>query len=441
MEFIINTENFILNDKNYVDIKCTKPNESRNKTIIDFIQPNKEYKHNKIELNPQSTSSNFSDLIVNLNIKDDNQYIKNVYCNILSSNIKYLSILLYISNIYTILINKKDNSCNKILRIINKIKKIYSSFNIDLYNSDCDIYRLHKYIENRNIFFYSKYLELSKRKDETFEKLKNIKTYKDVYLPFRYVCKKDLVNMYNIVRDNNKTLYSKLSHNQPFDFSYHQTICQPLIVNSQNVCSLSNNIETLDNNKYIEITLHNPEKKKDYRVVNSNIDPSNKDTANYTNNIFLPKFLKTNSVPYHSSLEKYLEQKHLDSKEFTKKYKNVITKEGIWNSPEPISGNLDVDTLIKELKKRLPTIKQAIVDNYKVIKKCNYNDNMEGGLLNTLLDLCSESYSELNCEMHNGIKNSIKCFFINKIKINDNKPEIYDPIKYNFNNKIISVEG
>lgn len=409
MDFIINKNNFIFDlDKSDKPIKLDNLQPKKDITS-NILSKNKQFnkKYDSIDLkNNNSTTKNFSKLMLNISIyKGDTELIKNVYLNILENLVKYSIISNEISRMFILcydFINKleklpyqdKENqetiniASNQIISAIRNIKLYYKKLDVNLDKYPVSLYDLLRYVDNKNLEYFINYVQTQEISNKLLDKkLKENQLYTNVSIPISarikdYTDSKARIKDYTdskfkVIRDKNCILYSKYSKNQNSEYSFYQTICQPLIIdNGQAV--LSNNKEKLDSTKEYEITMTeaaDPIKNQLY-VINNNITDTD-NYVNFTKNIFLPKFLGNNSLPYDSALENYLLKKQetpdnkLLNNEYIKLFRRLYTENtNTWKTPEPISGELDIDIQILELEKRLRIINREVIHNYIRIQSC-----------------------------------------------------------------------
>ena len=405
MDFIINKNNFIFDsDKSNEPIKLD--NLPPKKNITDNIlsknkQFNKEY--DSIDLKNNNSTKNFSELILNISIyKGDTELIKNVYLNILENLVKYSIISNEISRMFILcydFINKletlphedKENqktiniASNQIISAIRNIKLYHKKLGVNLDKYPVSLYNLLRYVDNKNLEYFINYVKTQEISNILLDKkLKENQLYTNVSIPISARIKDYTEGKFEVIRDKNRILYSKYSKNQSSEYSFYQTICQPLIIdNGQAV--LSNNKEKINSTKEYEITMTeaaDPIKDQLY-VINNNITDTD-NYVNFTKNIFLPKFLGNNSLPYDSALENYLLKKKetpnnkLLNNEYIKLFRRLYTENNnTWKTPEPISGELDIDIQILELEKRLRIINREVIHNYIRIQSCKLPANLK----------------------------------------------------------------
>lgn len=423
--FINNKNNFVFNNTKKPPLLNTDDEiQTSKKSIIDLVNKDKKSaKINPIKIANVQTKSDFNNLIVNFNInKNDIDLIKNIYLHILENIVTYTMIFNEISRLFLlcILLTEKKTNENEIDFAIKNIKNYFKNFNINLDDSDILIYDLIKIIDNQNIFYFEKYIKIQELNLPFFNQNKNthINTnIKEIPLVIKYRNnpnkKKDPYYSFRFIKDKNQTNYSKYSYHQDREYSFYQTICQPLNIN--NNCLLENKLhssseskkhcyatlssdtkESLTTDQYSKYTYYNDknqEFKKESKVdtLTNNLFENN--SANFEDNIYLPKFLKKNELPYGDAVknklirentikQKFPSDDSLQKNELNIYYVNFFRQlytesTNTWKSPDPISGNLDIDIQIKELEKRLTLIKKSVINNFKQLSKTHKSNNID----------------------------------------------------------------
>ena len=412
--FIINKNNFAFTDTKKSTLLNTDDQvKTSKKSIIDVVNKDKKCaKSNPIKITNVETKSDFKTLLVNLNInKNDIDLIKNIYLNILQNIITYTIIFNEISHLFLLCILLKEKKTNekKIDSSIKNIENYFKNFNINLDDSDILIYDLIKIIDNKNLFYFEKYIKIQEINLPFFNQNKNkhINTdIKEIPLVVKYRNNpnnpKDPYYSFRFIKDKNQTNYSKYSFHQDREYSFYQTICQPL--NVDNNCFLENKLhsstesnkkcyatlgsnikESLTQDQYTKYTYnHDNTQESKVDTLTNNLFENN--SANFEDNIYLPKFLKKNELPYGDAVKNKLIKEDTFKKKFPIQHQNKLNEYYVdffrqlytestntWKTPEPISGNLDIDIQIKGLEKRLILINKSILYNFKLLKKKNKN--------------------------------------------------------------------
>ena len=397
MNFIINRNNFQFEKDITKPIELESDIKSKSSITNILINKNNIPKKKPIVLDDKITTKNFDMLLLNLDLnKNDKEFITKIYYNILENIVTYSILCLSISQLFLCcIVHSNDiNKSGEITSIVKRIKKLYCNYNIDLDTQKSSIYNVIKVVDNENIYNFKKYLETQNKHNQELEKKMKDGTliYENVSIPKKYLLIKDpngecinsaMYNFNKFIKDENHIKYSKYTKNQNREYSFYQTIAQPLVIENNN-CKLGNGNEELDNTQICEFNDSN-NTFKGFDIVNNKLD-NIYGSATYEPNIFLPKFLKNNTLEYNTALKNRLniiKQKNTPDK-IARHYENLFRKlyinsQDIWDSPPDISGDLDMDIQIKELEKRLKIIKIKTINNYKLLASMksefkNYKD-------------------------------------------------------------------
>jgi hypothetical protein len=125
-----------------------------------------------------------------------------------------------------------------------------------------------------------------------------------------------------------------------------------------------------------------------------------------------------------------------------------------WETPDPISGDLDIDILIKKLEEKLPIINRKIIQNYAILNKMKDKPVNEEGIFNIISEEnLNKEASKKIIDIQGGdytdklVLYKVKEFLdsidiIKENKFNVEKIETFKkPLKYSLNNnKIILSE-
>lgn len=395
MNFIINRNNFQFENDVIKPIELVEEIKSTKNIADTLISKNNVPKEKPIILDNKKTVKTFDSLLLNLDLnKNDKEFITKIYYNILENIVTYSILCLSISQLFLSCISHSlgDNKFTQIDSIVKRIKKLYGYYDIDLETQTSSIYDVIKVIDNNNIYHFKNYLKTQNKQNKIFEKKMKDGTliYNNVSIPKKYLLSKDpnsecsnsaMYNFNRIIMDENHIRYSKYTKNQNREYSFYQTIAQPLVVENNN-CKLGNGNEELDSTRFCEGNDSN-NTIKGFDIVNNKLS-NVYGTATYEPNILLPKFLKNNSLEYNTALKNHLKiikQNEGTIENINPYYENLFRKlyvnsRDTWKSPPDISGDLDMDIQISELEKRLKIINRKTIYNYKLLA------SMKDGLKN-----------------------------------------------------------
>jgi len=375
-----------------------------------FNKPTKKTKYVKSEPN---IKNNFQSVVIEGSlVKGDKEFIKKLYLHILE-NCYILSMVLYListldrlavaeniintdqQNDIEVVVAHVEVWLRKIGFDINK-QAIFKD-NVDVgctADSSLSLYDIIKVIHNTNLKFYRIYCKTEEKqfsKSDQFLTNENLDTKLypvDGYDEFKIrkyendCVKHELIaDNFQVIRDKNRIRYSSLSKNQSLDYSFYQTICQPLIFldqHNKNITISGKEKLTTDKPYCKGIVYKNKIYYEEENIVNNNlVEPRFKDIQ-FVEDIYLPKFSGYRELPYSKALlhKLLMESTYKEDEEkllglYITKFQKLYLGENntSFSKPEEIAGDLDLDSQIKALEKDIKLIKNRTNKNYNILSK------------------------------------------------------------------------
>lgn len=332
--------------KQFDDLSDTKSYED---LLLQSHTLSKKKKNKKISYN--STDKNYIQVMKHLLIpKNNNDFILKTFYRIVESrsNYTYMYYILtkMIHEYYFILIHQDDISyqshivskLDSIHKLNDLLKKRFNAYNIDITHISINFSDFVKMADNDNLIFFKKYCTI--QNIHTYSHIKNI-LYKNIDLPLCYTSGsyRDIYNRFII--DQHHTRYDPNIKLQKNEYSYYQTICQPIEWINRNNSKMANFY-----NNQTESLVHEPNnyicegntKHISKGITNINVD----DEVKHDDNIYMPKLTNNPSIPYAKGLRKSLQTDFQSEKEFQL---HILDKQ---NYSPPESG--EKLTLLEQIK-------------------------------------------------------------------------------------------
>jgi len=362
----------------------------------------------------KDSKADYNTLINNKYISiNTNEFILRTYYRIIEKTCTYVHLYYLIMKLiydYCMIEFKGDNYVDDIVEKIkkdiaentNRMKAIFMKLDLDLDVISFTFSNLVKILDNDNIIFFKKYCKI--QQINKYDHLKCL-LYNNIPKPICYRSIPDKPYFYNCIIDKNRLRYDKNIKLQTNEFSFYQTICQPLQIRryaeNGRLADFYNNQEKTDDHAPNNVICENIEtktKEYKYNIKNLHVDKS----VEYDEDIYLPKLTSKKLIKYSLGLKKNLTQDINPNDEYKK---HILDKQNYKSGGSGIKLSLleqikHTDMCIKRLKTNIKKVRLDILR----MKTYNKTTAICGGINSSDI---SNGYDEMNQI----------CDFLKKIKV------------------------